>query len=654
MLRNESSSPKPGAGYNPSSAPGPKENNKPGGSGGARRFGNSRPPLRRNIPGLIPTGIELFDAKSPANIGSGVVGSTVGVGAHPGVPVRPQPMSTTSKFTESRTTLRVIPMGGVEEIGENMTVFEYGDDLIIIDMGLAFPDETMPGVDYIIPDTTWLEQNRKRIRGVIVTHGHLDHIGAIPYILPKLGDPPIYTMPLTAGLIKKRLEEFNLLGRSKINTFQKDDVLKLGNFSIRFFRINHNIPDGVGLCITTPVGNVVYATDWKFDHTPVDDRPTEFDKIALYGSEGVLMLMSDSTNAMKPGYATSERELSETIDRIFAGAEGRIIFATFSTLISRVQQVFNSATKYNRKVIVTGRSMINNIEIALSLGYLKIEPKLIIKTEQAKKYPAKNIVILTTGSQGEDNAALARIARGEHKTIKIEKGDTVVVSSSPIPGNERSISAVLSNLTREGAKVLYYQNLDIHSSGHAKQEDLKLMIALTKPKYFMPIHGEHHMLVAHGELAQLLKVPEENIFILDNGEAVELTTSQLAKKIDPGIQTGYLFIDGLGVGDVGEVVIKDRQVMSNDGMLVIILTADRKTGQLINQPDIISRGFIYMKGSDELIREVKHEVRKIFDTKAKGETNYTLLRNKIRDQVGEYLYQKTERKPMILPVVIEV
>lgn len=568
--------------------------------------------------------------------------------------ITPQPIMNTSKFTSSRQNLRVIPMGGVEEIGENMTVFEYGDDLIIIDMGLAFPDETMPGIDYIIPDTTWLEQNKKRIRGVIITHGHLDHIGGIPYILPKLGDPPIYTMPLTAGFIKKRLEEFGLLGRSKINAFGKDDTLKLGNFSLRFFRINHNIPDGVGLAITTPVGTVVYATDWKFDHTPVDDRPTEFDKLAKYGSEGVLMLMSDSTNATKPGYSTSESELSETIDRIFQDAQGRIIFATFSTLISRIQQVFNSAAKHNRKVIVVGRSMINNIEIALSLGYLKIQPKIIIKTEQAKKYPDKNIVILTTGSQGEEAAALARISRGEHKTIKLKPGDTVVVSSSPIPGNERAISSVLSNITREGAKVLYYQNLDIHSSGHAKQEDLKLMIALTKPKYFMPIHGEHHMLVAHADLAKTLHIPEQNIFILDNGQAVELTSAKTAKKIDPKIPAGYLFIDGLGVGDVGEVVIRDRQVMAKDGMFVIIMTVDKRTGKLINQPDIISRGFIYMKGSDELIREVKHEVRKLFESKGKGEANWAYIRQTVRDEIGEYLYQKTERRPMILPVVLEV
>lgn len=563
-------------------------------------------------------------------------------------------VNATSKFTSSRTNLRIIPMGGVEEVGENMTVFEYGDDIIIIDMGLAFPDESMPGIDYIIPDTKWLEENKSRIRGVIVTHGHLDHTGGIPYILPKLGDPPIYTMPLTAGFIKKRLEEFNLLNRAKINAMNVNDTLRLGAFSITFFRVNHSFPDGVGLNIKTPVGNIVYATDWKFDHTPVDNKPAEFDKIAKIGGEGVMLLMSDSTNADQPGYSISERELSGTIDRVLAEAPGRIIFATFATSISRIQQVFNAAAKSNRKIIVTGRSMVQNIEIALSLGYLKIEPKIVIKTEQAKKYPDKNICILTTGSQGEEAAALARIARGEHKTIKIKKGDTVVISAKPIPGNEKSIASVRSNLAREGARVIYNQNMDIHVSGHAKQEDLKLMLALTKPKYFIPIHGEHYMLVAHGELAQALGIPESNIFIMDNGQAVEINSSQQAKIVEAKVPGGYLFVDGLGVGDVGEVVIRDRKVMAQDGMFVIIMTVDHRSGKMINAPDIISRGFIYMKGSDELIREVKHEVRKLVESKGKGEANYSYIRQVVRDQIGEYLYQKTERRPMILPVVIEV
>jgi ribonuclease J len=437
-------------------------------------------------------------------------------------PARPQEKPQTAAArtpTSSKDVLKVIPLGGIEEVGENMTILEYGDDILVIDMGLGFPDETMPGVDYIIPNTKYLEENKKRIKGVIITHGHLDHIGAIPYILPKIGDPPIYTMKLTGELIKKRLEEFHLLGRSQIHELNKDDILTLGNFRIRFFRINHNIPDGVGLAINTPAGLMVYATDWKFDFTPVDGRPTEFDKLAKFGGEGVALLLSDSTNAEKPGYSVSERTLGETINRIMSDAPGRVIFATFSTLISRVQQVIDAAHKSNRKIVVTGRSLVNNVEICLSLNYLKLPAKnMFIKMEQAKKLPDNQVVILTTGSQGEEASALARIARGEHKTIEIKRGDTCVVSASPIPGNERAVSGILSSLARQGAKVLYQKILDIHTSGHAYQEDLKLMLSLTKPKNFMPIHGEHHMLLAHSELAKMVGVPDEHIFTLDGSE----------------------------------------------------------------------------------------------------------------------------------------
>ncbi len=559
--------------------------------------------------------------------------------------------------SDSKETLKVIPLGGIEEVGENMTIMEYGDDILVIDMGLGFPDETMPGIDYIIPNTKYLEDNKKRIKGVIITHGHLDHIGAIPYILPKIGDPPIYTMKLTGELIKKRLEEFHLLGRSQIHELNKDDILTLGNFRIRFFRINHNIPDGVGLAINTPAGLLIYATDWKFDHTPVDGRPTEFDKLAKFGGEGVALLMSDSTNAEKPGYSMSEKTLGDTIDRIIGESKGRVIFATFSTLISRVQQVIDAAYKANRKIVVTGRSLVNNVEICLNTNYLKMPAKgMIIKMEQARKMPDNQVVILTTGSQGEEASALARIARSEHKTIEIKKGDTVVVSASPIPGNERAVSGILSNLARLGARVLYQKILDIHTSGHAYQEDLKLMISLTKPTFFMPIHGEHHMLLAHAELAKSVGVPDSNIFTLDNGQQLELS-HQGVRVADAKIPTGYVFVDGLGVGDVGEVVLRDRQVMSKDGMFVIIMLIDRKTGRLTTQPDIISRGFIYMKGSEDLLKEVKHEVRKVVETKSKQkvqEPNWSFIRSEVRDTVGEFLFQRTERRPMVLPVVIEV
>lgn len=562
----------------------------------------------------------------------------------------------TSQYTQSRTALRVIPLGGVEEVGINCTVFEYGDDIIIVDMGLAFPDETMPGVDYIIPDVNYLEENKKKIRGLFVTHAHLDHIGAIPYVLTKIGDPPIYTMPLSAGLIKKRLEEFNLASRARLHAIDKDASIQLGSFKLEFFRLNHNIPDCIGLRIQTPVGNVIYATDWKFDHTPMDGLPTEFEKIARFGGEGVLLLMSDSTNALKPGYCVSEQELSKTIDRIFQDSKGRILFATFSQLISRIQSVCDAAAKHNRKIVVTGRSMVNAIEIALSMGYLRIQPKIFIKSEEMTKFPENQIVVLTTGSQGEESSALARISRGEHKTIHLKLGDTVVVSASPIPGNERSVVEVLDNLTRQGADVIYNKVLDIHASGHAQQEELKMMFGLTKPRYFVPIHGEHHMLVAHNKLAQSVGIPEENTFALDNGAVLEFNSAGQAKRLDTRVQSGYVYVDGLGVGDVGEVVLRDRQVMSQDGMFVVIVSLDRKTSKLISEPDIISRGFIYMKGNEDILREVKHEVRKICESKSgeKVEPNYAYLRQTVRDQIGEYLFNKTNRRPMVLPVVIEV
>lgn len=571
-------------------------------------------------------------------------------------PQQIQPASIEIKKPGSPTPLKVIPLGGVEEVGKNITAIEYGNDIIVVDMGLAFPDENMPGIDYVIPDTKYLQENKKKIRGVLFTHGHLDHIGATPYILPKLGDPPIYTMPLTAAMIEKRLEEFHLKGRSPIHVLNKDDVLQLGAFNIRLFRLNHNIPDCVGFSIKTPGGHhMVYTTDWKFDHTPVDEKPAEFDKIAHYGAEGVDLLLSDSTNSTKPGYTLSERDLGHTILNIIKSAQGRVIFATFSSLVSRLQQAIDAAVKTDRKVVIAGRSMIETVEIAHGLGYMKIPKKTVITAEASKRLPDNKILILTTGSQGEEAAALARIARQEHKFIRIKSGDTVVLSSSPIPGNERAVAAVMNDLTRQGAHVLYQKILDVHSSGHGNHEDLKLMISLIKPKYFMPIHGEHYLLVAHGDLAASIGIPRENIFLMDNGSVLEITKNS-AKKIDAKLADGLIFVDGLGVGDIGEVVLRDRQVMAKDGMVVVILQVERRTGRLVNSPDIISRGFVYMKGAEDLIREMKHEVRKVVETQnhKPHEANYTYIRNQIRDQMGEFLFQRTERRPMILPVVIEV
>ena len=561
-----------------------------------------------------------------------------------------------SVYTVSRNTLRIIPLGGLEEVGANMMAYEFGDDIIIVDAGFAFPDDTTPGVDYIIPETKYLEDKKKNIRAMFITHGHMDHIGAIPYLLAKLGDPPIYTMQLSAGMIKKRLEEFNLVGRAKINVVKVDDMVPAGNFKIRFFAVNHNIPDSVGLAIETPIGQVIHTGDWKFDHTPVNEAQTEFHKIAQFGSQGVLALMSDSTNAIKPGYSQSEKEIGRTIDRIFQDAKGRIVFTSFSSLIARIQQVFDLAAKYNRKVIVTGRSIVSTLELAIAMGYIKIQPKIIIKSEQASRYPDNQILVLSTGGQGEESSQLARMSRGEHRFVKIKKGDTVVISASSIPGNERSIVTVLDNLTRLGANVIYNKILDIHTGGHGQQEELKMMIQLVKPKFFVPIHGELHMLAAHAKLAQSIGLPEDNCFLLENGSILELNQRGEAKVLNEKVPAGYVFVDGLGIGDVGEVVIRDRQAMAQAGMFVIINTLDRHSGKLINQPEILSRGFVYMKNNDELIREVKHEIRKIVEGNGAktGEPNWADMRQKIRDDIGEYLFQKTQRRPMILPVVIEV
>jgi ribonuclease J len=561
-----------------------------------------------------------------------------------------------SKHTASRQNLRIIPFGGQEEIGMNMLALELGNEIIIVDMGLTFPDESTPGIDYIIPDVKYLEERKKNIKGVFLTHGHLDHVGAVPYLLSKLGDPAIYTLQLTAGLIKKRLEDFNLQQRAKINVVGKDDAVRLGNFTVRFFGVNHNIPDSVGLSITTPFGQIIHTGDWKLDHTPVNEQPAELSKLARYGNEGVLALLSDSSNAIKPGYSLSEQEIGKTIAGIFAKARGRIIFATFSSLITRLQQVFDLAAQYDRKVIITGRALINNLEVALSLGYLKIQPKIIIKSEQASKYPDNQILILTMGGQGEEALAIDRIAKGEHKTVKIKPGDTAVISASPIADNDRSIVSTMDNLIRQGAEVIYDKTLDVHHSGHAQQEELKLMLRLTKPKYFIPVHGEHHMLTVHGKLATTLGLNPNNVYLMENGSVLELSNQGQAKLLPGKIPTGHVFIDGLGVGDVGEVVIRDRQLMAQDGLFVIIMSLDRRNGKMVGPAEIYARGFVYMKNTEELMAETQSEVTKLTSTQgsAKVEPNWAHLRQLVRDHVGDFVFKKTERRPMILPVVIEV
>ncbi len=556
-----------------------------------------------------------------------------------------------------KPALRFIPMGGLEEVGKNMTAIEYGNDIIVIDAGLMFPNEDMPGIDYVIPDISYLAENKDKIRGLIITHGHLDHTGAIPYLYDKLGSPQIYSAPMTNGLIKKRLEEFGMENRVKLATIiPGEEILHLGCFKIETFRLNHNIPDSFGLSIITPEGILVYATDWKFDHTPADGRPTDFSKLAQLGGQGVLALFSDSTNAEKPGHTISEKEVEDSLFKLVENARGRVIMATFASLISRIQQILNVSKRLGRKVAFSGRSMIANVEVASSIKALNIPAETMIDVGDIGKYPDNRVTIVCTGSQGEERSALTRIAAGEHRQIKIKKGDTVILSSSPIPGNERSVSEVMDNLYREGARVIYQKMFDVHTSGHAYQEDLKLMIGLIKPKFFVPIHGERHKLMVHAGLAQDVGIPEDNVLVSDNGQIIEFEGGKGAVT-NKRVPASYVMVDGLGVGDVGNIVLRDRKAMAADGIFVVIVTVNHQTGQIVTSPDIISRGFIYMRENENLVHKARAEIKRLFAQhvsggKARGD--WSLIKTKLREDLGDFLYKETERRPMVIPVVIEV
>lgn len=551
--------------------------------------------------------------------------------------------------------LKIIPLGGLEEVGKNMTIFEYGNDILIVDMGLMFPNEEMLGIDYVIPDVSYLKKNKEKIRGVVFTHGHLDHIGAVPYLLDKLGNPYLFGTPLTIELIKDRLSEFKLNKKAKLNTFTINDNISIGKFELEFFRVNHNIPDGAGIAIFTPLGLCIHTGDFKFDYTPVDEKPSDFSRIARLGGQGVLVAMCDSTSAEKDGHSISEKKIGRTLRRIFETAKGRVIMATFSSLISRVQQAINSAYHSGRQLAFSGLSLEKSVEIAVRLNYLKIPPHTIVSLKKAKNLPDNKVAIVATGSQGQEASALARMSRGEHREIKIKRGDTVLLSSSPIPGNERCIYNMMDNLFRQGARVFYEKIMDIHTGGHGHKEDLKLMLSLLKPKYFIPIHGEHHMLVNHTWIAREIGLPEENIFIMENGQILKINQDQKARIAREKVPSGYVLVDGLGVGDVGQIVLRDRQQMAKDGMFVVIVTIDKNNGALLGEPDIVSRGFIYMKGSNKLLQDVKRKIKKIISPQGKKEmaANEAYIKSRIRDEIGNYLFRRTERRPMILPVILE-
>lgn len=549
-------------------------------------------------------------------------------------------------------------LGGLEEVGRNMTVVEYGNDIVIIDMGLQFPEEDMPGIDFIIPDITYLKNKIKNIKGVIITHGHYDHIGAVSYLIPELGNPTIYTTKLTAGIIAKRHEESKQPKLNIQTIIPEKDSIALGKLKAEFFRVNHNIPDSFGVVITSPVGMIVHTGDFKIDFNPINDKPADLNRIAQFGARGVLALMADSTNAEQPGYQISESTVGQDLEQILEQAPGRIIVGTFASLLNRVQQIISICEKLEKKVYLDGRSMKSNVEIAHQLGYLKIKPGTIVEEGEFQRLAPQKQVLIGTGAQGESNAVLMRIANNDHRFMSIAKGDTVIFSSSVIPGNERTIQSLKDTLARQGAKVFHYKMMDVHAGGHARQEDLKMLIRLLKPKYYIPIEANHFMLRANAELAESLGMPKSNIFVADNGQVMEFykkgreIMGELTKERVP---TEYVMVDGLGVGDISNIVLRDRMQMAEDGMFVVIATVSRRTGELVGSPDIISRGFIYMKESKELVESARSLVKKIVkDKNAKCPADPNEIKNKLRNEVGAFLFKKTQRRPMVLPVVIEV
>jgi ribonuclease J len=573
----------------------------------------------------------------------------------PGVGPKQRHVQRQLKPPANTPKLRIYALGGLEEIGRNCTVFECGNDIIIVDIGLMFPEEGMPGIDYIIPNISSLRGKEKNIRGVIVTHGHMDHIGGIPLTIGRLGFPTIYTAPLTAGIIKKRQEEFGNVSKLKIQHITDESKIQLGkHFSFEPFHINHNITDAFGAAINTPYGTILYTGDFKFDYSPINEDPADLSHIASFGLKGALALMSDSTNATSPGHQVSESQVGHEMERIIRDHDGRLIIGTFSSLLTRVGQIIELAEKHGRKVMIEGRSMNNNIDIAKQMGYMRFKSSTIVEASEFNRLPDKKALVICTGAQGERNAVLMRVANGEHKNLKIKPGDGIVFSSSVIPGNERTVQSLKDTLVKLGAKVYHYNNLDVHAGGHAKQEDLKLMMRLTMPKYLIPIHGNRFMLEAHADLGREVSIPDENIFVGENGQVFEFD-SRGARLTRQKVPTDYVMVDGLGVGDVSEVVLRDRVQLADEGMFVVIATIDRKTGKLMSSPDIISRGFVYMRESKELVERARMAVKKILkDADPRTPAFEDHLKNKIRNEVGSLLFKETKRRPMVLPVLIEV
>jgi len=547
--------------------------------------------------------------------------------------------------------LNIIPLGGLGEIGKNMTVFRYGNDIILVDAGLMFPEDDMLGIDLVIPDITYLIENQDKVKGIFLTHGHEDHIGALPFILKQL-DVPVYGTALTLGILKGRLDEAGVTTAS-LNVVKSGDRVRAGVFKLEFMRVNHSIPDAIGMAIHTPVGLIIHTGDFKIDQTPVDGQVMELNRFAEYGDRGVLLMMADSTNAERPGYTQSEKFVGETFDNEFRYAKNRIIIATFSSNVHRIQQICDAAVKYKRKVAVMGRSMVNVVSISLELGYLKVPDGVLIDIDEIRNYSNDKIVVICTGSQGEPMSALTRMSMGENRKVQIVPGDTVIISAVPIPGNEKMVSNTINHLYMLGAEVVYEKANGVHVSGHASQEELKIMHNLVRPKFFMPVHGEYRHLMKHAKLAESLGMDHKNILLAENGAIVELTKDKIC--LNGKVTSGKVLIDGLGVGDVGNIVLRDRRQLSQDGIMIVVVGVDKASGQIVAGPDIVSRGFVYVREAEDLMGEARGKVQAALD---KCEDNHNMewsaLKTAIRDSLGRFLFEKTRRRPMIIPIIMEV
>lgn len=548
-----------------------------------------------------------------------------------------------------QTKLQIIPLGGLGEIGKNMTAIKYDDTMVVIDSGLAFPDDELLGIDIVIPDISFLIENREKLKAILLTHGHEDHVGALPYVLREI-NPPIYGSKLTLGIVEGKIKEHNLKN-VELKIVRPRDTIKIGPLKVEFFRVCHSIPDCMGIAIHTPLGTVLHTGDIKLDQTPVDGQMVDFAKLVELGEKGVLVMMGDSTNAEKPGYTKSEKLVGNTFDQLFGKCEGRIIVTTFASNVHRIQQVINTAEKYGRKVSIVGRSMVNNVKISSQLGYLNVPEGILVEMEEINNYPPEKMVIATTGSQGEPMSALTRMATAGHRWVGIKPGDTVIISATPIPGNEKLVSKTIDMLFRLGAEVIYDREAGVHVSGHAAQDELKLLLNIIKPRYFIPVHGEYRHQVKHAQLAQLMGITPERICVAENGNVIEISENQI--RIAGKVASGRVMIDGLGVGDVGNIVLRDRRQLSQDGIIIVVVTIN--DGEVVSGPDIVSRGFVYVRESEQLMEKSKDKVNEALAICARKQiTEWAMIKNQIRDKLGKYLYEETGRKPMIMPIIMEI